>query len=139
MKHIIALIFISLALTGCVALQWLAPVSEPVAVDAERIENGRQIYLDNYCGVCHQLTIANTRGTFGPPHNEAGTNAAKRIQSPDYTGNAQTPAEYIRESLLDPHVFYTPGYEITSHHMPAYTHLSDEDIEALVYMLVNQR
>lgn len=139
MKHIIALIFISLALTGCVALQWLAPVSEPVAVDAERIENGRQIYLDNYCGVCHQLTIANTRGTFGPPHNEAGTNAVKRIQSPDYTGNAQTPAEYIRESLLDPHVFYTPGYEITSHHMPAYTHLSDEDIEALVYMLVNQR
>lgn len=139
MKYSIALIFTLLTLTGCGLLNWFTPVEEPVAVDPERLEAGRQIYLDNYCGVCHQLTVANTRGTFGPPHDEAGTNAAQRIQSPDYTGSAQTPAEYIRESLLDPHVFYTPGYEITSHHMPAYTHLSDEDIEALVYLLVNQR
>lgn len=112
--------------------------SDPAPADPAVIARGVEIYRANYCGTCHTLTIANTRGTFGPAHDDEGLAAARHLAASGYNGAATTPAEYIRESLLDPGVFYTPGYESTSHHMPVFTHLPPEDIDALVVMLASQ-
>ena len=113
------------------------PTEEPI--DTALIERGVEIYLAQYCGTCHQLDAANTRGTFGPAHNDAGLVAASRLEAPGYAGNANDAESYIRESILDPLVYYTEGFEITAHHMPTYSHLPEEDIDALVYLLLNQK
>jgi len=131
-----------LMLTGCDAIIGqlkLAPQQESVSLDTELMEKGKEVYLAQYCGTCHALEYANTRGTFGPPHHQAGTNAKQRIMSDTYSGDATTAEEYLYESILDPYAYYTPSYETTNHHMPAYGHLPDSDIDALVYMLLNQK
>lgn len=144
MKWVIAplLTLLLLAGTGCMlsfaALGWPPPVAvdEP---DPTLIAEGIRIYRANYCGTCHILSAANTRGTFGPEHDSAGLLAERYLALDSYKGTATTAAEYLRESILNPGVFYTPGYEATSHHMPAFGHLPEADIDALVYMLLHQR
>jgi mono/diheme cytochrome c family protein len=106
---------------------------------AELVGRGLEVYKEQYCGICHQFSVADTGGLFGPTHDGIGTIADQRVQAPDYTGSATTGAEYIRESLLDPKAYLVPGFETTSHHMPAYTHLDESDINALVQMLLQQR
>lgn len=105
----------------------------------ERIAQGIRVYRANYCGSCHTLTIANTHGTFGPNHDRAGLDAAQHLELLHYAGSAGTVSEYLLESIIAPSTFYTPGYETTNHHMPAFTHLSEDDIEALIYMLHHQQ
>ena len=140
--HTLTLILLALLVSACGTMA--TPVSMPrpteaAPVDGALIERGMQVYLENYCGICHTLTVANTRGIFGPNHDNAGVQAAQYIALDTYGGQASTVEEYIRESILTPVLFYTPGYEATNHHMPAFTHLPDEDIEALVYLLAHQR
>ena len=100
---------------------------------------GVQVYRENFCGTCHESAVAQTAGIFGPSHNDAGFLADARMQDPDYAGSATTAAEYIRESLLDPAVYLVPGYEVTYMKMPPFTHLKNEDIEALVTFLLEQQ
>ncbi len=104
--------------------------------DAAVIARGIEVYRANYCGACHTLQVANTRGMFGPAHDHAATMATTYLALSAYNGSATTPAEYIRESIVSPDIFYTPGYEATNHHMPAFGHLPDADIEALVTLLL---
>lgn len=128
-------------LAGCDLREWLTVLTEPQVeeVDTALVERGIEVYRVNYCGSCHTLTAANTRGTFGPAHDAAGRHATDYITRADYSGAATTAADYIRESILEPAAWYTPGYETTNHHMPAFTHLPEADIEAMVYMLVQQQ
>lgn len=100
---------------------------------------GIQVYKSQYCGVCHELEAAGTAGIFGPSHNEIGALAEQRIRNPRYTGSATTAAEYIRESILDPNAHIVDGYGGSRHPMPAFTHLDDTDVDALVQMLLQQR
>jgi mono/diheme cytochrome c family protein len=138
--HTLTLILLALLVAACGTIASpIAKAPSETGVDVALIERGVQVYLENYCGICHTLTVANTRGTFGPNHDNAGALAAEYIVLDTYRGKASTVDEYIRESILNPAVFYTPGYEATNHHMPAFTHLPDEDIEALVYLLAHQR
>ncbi|MCB0063434.1 MAG: hypothetical protein KDE19_15035, partial [Caldilineaceae bacterium] len=62
-------------------------------VSAELVDAGKEVYLKQYCGICHQLDALETRGTFGPSHNGIGQRAAERIHDPSYHGHAQTAAE----------------------------------------------
>lgn len=114
------------------------PTAAITPVDEALVARGVEVYRANYCGSCHTLAAAQTRGTFGPAHNNAALAAAEHLALESYSGAATTPAEYIRESIVEPGVFYTPGYETTNHHMPAFTHLSPEDIDAIVYLLMQQ-
>lgn len=110
-----------------------------LTVSAELIADGQEIYLKQYCGICHQLDALETRGTFGPPHNGIAQRAAERIQDPNYHGHAQSAAEYLMESLIDPTVYIVPDYALTSHPMPDYSYLDETDLEALVVLLLQQQ
>ncbi len=109
-------------------------------IDRQRlIAAGLEVYLKQYCGVCHRLDVAETTGPFGPPQDEVGTIAAQRIRDPSYAGQATTAEEYIRESIVDPATYLVPGYPGGRYRMPAYTSLSEADLDALVQMLLDQR
>lgn len=112
-----------------------APAPTP---DAEQIAYGIEVYRSQYCGICHTLTVANSGGTFGPSHDGIGTIAAERIQSEAYTGKAITAEDYLRESIVEPAIFKVPEFSLSNHQMPPYAHLPAEDIEAMVYLLINQ-
>jgi mono/diheme cytochrome c family protein len=112
-----------------------ATVAEP-SDDEDLVATGLQVYKDQYCGICHQLGTAGTRGLFGPAHDGMGTIAQERLRDPGYSGRATTPEGYILESIVQPKAFVVSGYENSNHSMPAYTALSDKEIMALVQMLL---
>jgi mono/diheme cytochrome c family protein len=116
----------------------LALSSAAVESDLAAAGDGLAVYRQQYCGTCHELTAAGTRGTFGPTHNSIGTTAAQRIQSAGYSGHATTAAEYIRESLLDPQSYLVEGYGATLYRMPPYGYLDSASLDALVAFLLSQ-
>ena len=111
----------------------------PLNDSSEAVTAGLKVYKEQYCGICHQLDVAGTGGIFGPEQNHAGTFAGERIKNPNYHGQASTAAEYLRESILEPAAYFVEGFEQSAHHMPPYTHLSDDQIDALVQMLLQQK
>lgn len=113
------------------------PASAP-AVDSALYERGKQIYLTQYCGVCHTLAAAGTRGAFGPAHDGLARIAADRLADTRYTGAATTAEEYIRESILTPATFVAAGGGPGRQAMPPFSHLPAADIDALVYFLAQQ-
>ena len=132
---IIAILFV----IGLLIVGWFSwNITEKSPVDQEQISDGIAIYRRNYCGSCHTLSIANTRGIFAPNHDNLVVDSHNYLASETYTGIASTIEAYIRESIVDPTIFYTPGYASSNHHMPSFRHLPEEDINALVYMLGHQ-
>ena len=115
------------------------PTAEAVTSSDALAERGLRVYQEQYCGICHQLDVAETGGTFGPTHNGVAQTAEQRIRDPRYTGKAATAGEYIRESILSPGLYVVEGYEYTQQHMPAYTNLSVTDLDALVELLLQQK
>lgn len=99
---------------------------------------GLAVYKEQYCGVCHQLDSAGTRGIFGPPHNGMGSLAAARIQDPAYSGAATDIYAYLYESIVEPDVHFVEGFALSQHRMPTYRHIPDEDLEALIAFLADQ-
>lgn len=115
-------------------------MSDEIAFDEELFQQGLTAYKANYCGLCHESKFANTKGIFGPPHYSNAIIAEARIQDANYKtslGSATTAEDYLRESILNPEDYIVPGYALARHRMPAYTHLSKEDVDALVYLLLN--
>ena len=102
------------------------------------VAGGLAVYRKQYCGICHILDTANSVGVYGPTHNGMGTTAAQRVRDPGFTGSASTAEEYILESIVDPLAYVVPGYEGTRSQMPAYTNLSDREINALVKFLLQE-
>lgn len=133
-------LLILLVLSACAPNQSSAPTPTGTpAVDTALIERGIAVYRANYCGTCHTLEAANTRGIFGPDHNHAGTVAETRLQEPGYQGAATNAEEYLRESILEPERYLVSGFAGSIHKMPTYSHLETEDIDAMVYLLLQQR
>jgi nitric oxide reductase subunit C len=102
------------------------------------VAQGLAVYRAQYCGLCHELSSADIGGLLGPTHDGVGSVAAERIQAPGYRGSATTAAEYLRESIVAPQAYFVPGYEASSQPMPAYSHLSEEEVLALVQLLLAQ-
>ncbi len=105
----------------------------------ELVAAGLAVYREQYCGICHEFGRAETTGRFGPTHNGIGTTAASRLADPRYAGEAKTAEEYLYESLVDPSAYIVEGFVGTSHPMPPYTHLSEDDLRALVAMLMAEQ
>lgn len=112
-----------------------APTVEP---DPE-LALGLEVYRSQYCGTCHALERAGTAGIFGPTHDGFPALAADRIDDPGYPGSATTPEEYALESIVDPAVYRTPGFERTRFAMPSYAHLDPAQLDALVHLLLHER
>ena len=108
------------------------------AFDQALYDRGINEYLTAYCGSCHMLDAAETRGNFGPGHNNSVAMARAALNDPAYNGEATSVTEYIRESVVNPRVYYTEGYGGSAHPMPAYTNLTNEQLDAIVYMLSQQ-
>jgi len=108
------------------------PAPEP---DADLIAQGIQVYRSQYCGICHTLTAASTRGTFGPNHDHVAAQALDHLANPRYNGSATSVPEYLMESLITPQLYLVPGYETSPHPMPPFGHLSQDDLAALVALL----
>jgi len=95
------------------------------------------------CGACHVIPgVAGAQGTIGPDLSEMGQVAAQRIASGDYTGDAKSPADYIRESIVDPDRFVVPdcpGGPCQKGLMPATLAqtLSQAEIDAIVTYLAS--
>ncbi len=115
------------------------PTPAPEVVDEALLAKGKAIYLSQYCGICHMLPAAETRGNFGPSHDHVATLAAQRLADGVYTGKAQTLEEYLRESIVDPSAYFVPKAANGRHPMPSYAHLPEADIDALVYLLMQQK
>jgi nitric oxide reductase subunit C len=109
-----------------------------ISADPTLLAAGLAAYRAQYCGVCHTLNAAETRGTFGPEHNGMEQTAATRLADPNYSGTATSPAEYVHESIVDPQAYIVPGYATTSHRMPSYAHLDTATLDALVAFLLAQ-
>jgi mono/diheme cytochrome c family protein len=122
--------------TGATAIQEPAPPTQSF----ERVKlDGLAIYRQQYCGVCHELAAAESKGVFGPPHDHLAATAAQRIIDPHYQGAAASVEAYLRECLLEPQRYVVPGYEMSPHRMPSYGHLSAAEIDALVTFLLQQQ
>jgi nitric oxide reductase subunit C len=84
----------------------------PQAASQDPVELGRAVYNSTPpgCAACH--SIAPGVNIVGPTLAGISATAAARIKSPDYKGKAKDPAEYIRESILEPnaHVLIGPTY-----------------------------
>lgn len=101
------------------------------------LEVGLAVYREQYCGTCHAFAFAGTAGMFGPSHDRMRAVAEERLRDPAYAGAATTVEAYLRESLTDPGIYRVPGYERTRFLMPAYTQLSDAQLDALVRLLLD--
>lgn len=116
------------------------PTPTPITIaegDTEAIiEAGVAVYTANACSSCHVLEEANAAGQVGPTHEGMATTAAQRIEDPNYTGEATTAEEYIRESIVNSQAYVVEGYAAGV--MPSYTNLPEDQLEALVQMLLLQ-
>jgi mono/diheme cytochrome c family protein len=106
------------------------------AVPDEEHAEGLRIYREQYCGTCHAFAAAGTAGIFGPPHDDMRAIAQQRIREATYAGRATSVEEYLRESLIEPGAYRVPGYERTRFLMPAYTNLTETQVDALVRFLL---
>ncbi len=102
-----------------------APVTAgaaPGGLDAAKIalpgDTPIQMITKMGCAACHKIpTVEFAKiGAIGPLLME-GTNAARRITSPEYkaaikagTAHATTPKEYVIESIMNPSAFIVPGF-----------------------------
>lgn len=95
-----------------------APAAITATLDARELLDAHQ------CLLCHQL--AGEGGPIGPPFDDVG---------------ARLSAEQIREKILDPSAFISPGYEAFAGTMPANfgTALTAAQLEAVVRYLAALR
>ena len=88
-------------------------VTIPLATGTEPID---KIFVQSGCASCHTIPgIFPARGREGP-RIELGTNARKRLDDPNYKGQARTEWEYVQESILNPGAYIVKGYR--DHVMP---------------------
>ena len=100
------------------------PATEPIA-------RGRQIYRTLGCASCHEGSLSNLFRPVGPPLNDIGRVAAKRVPS-------MSAEDYLRQSITDPGAFVVPGYPDSMPRGLA-RDLSPEDLAALVAYLASLR
>jgi cytochrome c oxidase subunit II len=88
---------------------------------------GKQVFDQNGCGGCHKLAAAGSSGTVGPDLDNVLQDAAKYAKG-------KAPADYVRQSIVDPNAFVVPGFPKGT--MPqTFAKLPPDQINALVQFL----
>ena len=101
-----------------------------------------QAFQKGGCGACHTIPgVAGAVGTIGPDLTNMGEVAAEQIQSGDYTGNATTAEDFVRESIVTPGAFVSPdcpGGPCQDGLMPPLAFvLSEDELNAVVKYLAS--
>ncbi|HSM25224.1 MAG TPA: nitrite reductase, partial [Anaerolineaceae bacterium] len=111
--------------------------AEPIE-ELDEIALAVQAFVKGGCGACHVIPgVENAVGTIGPDLSEISLTANEQLSNPDYTGNATTVIEYLREALLDPDAHLSsdcPGGTCAAGLMPAYDEgtITDAEIAAMI-------
>lgn len=112
-----------------------AASDDPIAV-------GQQLFhsAETTCNACHSTSAGVEM--VGPSLASIAEQAEVYLASEAYTGEASTPEEYIRESILEPNAFLVPGDKYVASGrsiMPDDydTRLSEEQVEQLVDYLMS--
>ena len=123
--------FVSLVALSAPALAAPPPSAETL------LRRGLELYRSLSCGVCHTFRVADTHGTFGPPHDGLGVTVRRHLVDGSYTGAARDVRAYLRESILEPAAYLAPEYAGSRYLMPAVTNLSPADLDALISLLAS--
>lgn len=120
----------------------LPPGATPVRADNDPVALGEAVFRSATpaCTACH--SIASGVNLAGPTLAGLSERAQNVIESSDYEGNATTPEEFIRESILEPSAYLYPGEMYSANgvsFMPATygDSLSSEEIDHLVAYLAS--
>ena len=111
----------------------------PEAASADPVALGEALFRRSppACFSCHSLQQDVV--LVGPSLAGLATRAASIVSSADYKGGAKAPADYIRESIVNPHAYVVPGQTFSvggQSIMPPYdTALKPEEIDQLVAYL----
>jgi mono/diheme cytochrome c family protein len=117
------------------------PSGPPVGVDIAKqlpagdATNGQALATTQGCVGCHVSTTTGPAWMASGDLPGIGTRAAERPTQPDYTGNAESPEQYLFESIVAPDVYLVEGYDPL---MPKNygEQLTDQDTADLIaYML----
>ena len=112
----------------------------PEAASADPVALGEALFRRSppACFSCHSLQQDVV--LVGPSLAGLVTRAAAILQSPDYKGPARTPQDYVRESIVDPHVYLVAGPTFSAGGrsiMPPFdTLLKPDEIDQLVAYLM---
>lgn len=114
--------------------------SQPAAGGAGNAANGEKLFKESViasagspgCVTCHSLEKGKT--LVGPSLAGIATTAEGAFTKAGYKGTAKTAAEWLRESIVNPNVDVTEGFQPDL--MPkTYTKLSDQELNDLVAFL----
>ena len=86
------------------------------------------------CVTCHSLEPGVR--LVGPSHAGLATRAAETIESPNYTGQADTAAGYLRESIVEPNAYIEEGFTANVMYPKYKEDLSEQDIDDLVAFIL---
>lgn len=101
---------------------------------------GQELFISQGCGGCHVIEGVDAAiGQVCPNLSTIATDATEIIASPDYTGDATTAAEYIRESIVDPNIYVVEGYQPNVMPQTFDQTLSEQQINDLVAFLMQQQ
>ena len=93
---------------------------------------GKQVFMSAGCDACHTLVDAGATGTVGPKLDDLTAMAAKFGKR-----RGETPAQYVRESILDPRAFTVPGFPNGVMPTNFKDQLSGAQVKALVQYLLH--
>ena len=128
-------------LFGIVMLPVLLSACSSGAPEEISAETAAPIFQKGGCVACHVIPgVPGAVGTIGPDLSRMGEVAADQIQMPEYTGTAKTPADFIRESVVNPETFISPecpSGPCTAGQMPSTLAdlLSEKEIDTIVAYL----
>jgi cytochrome c oxidase subunit II len=101
--------------------------------------DGKQVFLKYGCNACHTLTDAGAAGQVGPSLNGIGAKAADAVKQPHYHGKAKDAVGFINESIVEPNAYVEPGYQPNVMPQDFGKQMSDQELNALVQYLAEQK
>jgi mono/diheme cytochrome c family protein len=72
--------------------------------------SGEALANSQGCLACHNVAAVAPVWAATTDAPGIGTRAAARLEQGDYTGEAETPEQYLFESIVNPHVFLADGF-----------------------------
>jgi nitric oxide reductase subunit C len=95
--------------TGTSPVPPVPGAGKPAAASSDPVARGQALFNQPSAGcfACH--SVAPGVNLAGPTLAGLATRSEERLKDPGYKGSAKAPADYIRESIVNPHAFLVPG------------------------------